>query len=732
MDKISVNLFFLLVSIILPAQDLKCFAVNPVPFKNYWTKPPQRIPGNFSVDAPLLGNGDLTMSIGFKEQTLRFYLSKNDFWRLRSRADGLSGPRVVGFVNLKIEGFSDGDFTASQLIRNGLTTCVLQNKGKKVKVRSWVSAATNLIFIEISAISKVANLTISLTAPENKMSRLASGKAEDILWLNRAFKDTVDISTEVSVALKTISHSGETLLLQPGKKVVIAIAVESKFKKNEPLAYVLSQVKKLDAQSVSTEFRVHQKWWDAYWNKTSVTIADTVLMKAWYQGLYTMAACSRDPEFPPGLFGWTTNDTPAWNGDYHLNYNFQAPFYSLFAANHLEQGSPQDAPLMDFIPRGKWYARNVTNTGGILYPVGIGPLGIETTRDFPVEEWKKSGNIEQGGLFWQQRSNAAYGLVNMAQHWRCTYDTDYGRKIYPYVLAVVNFWEDYLKFENGRYVIYGDAIHEGSGKDKNPLLSLGLIQNALDLVIDLSSVLKEDEERQAKWKDILAKLSEFPVQMRNGRKVFRYTEQGVDWVDGNGLGIQQIYPCNAITLDSNPELLEVARNTIDEMQRWQDMNTSNSFFVAAIRVGYDSSKVIRELHNYALHTFPNGFQLDNPHGIENSCTVTNTINEMLCMSVGNVIRLFSHYPKDQKAGFKNLRTWGAFLVSASLNDGIVSDLNILSEKGKPFTIINPWAGKRVVLIRNGKTGETVSGVRISFQTSPNEEIKLRSLSNNKI
>jgi len=171
------------------------------------------------------------MSIGFKEQTLRFYLSKNDFWRLRSRADGLSGPRVVGFVNLKIEGFSDGDFTASQLIRNGLTTCVLQNKGKKVKVRSWVSAATNLIFIEISAISKVANLTISLTAPENKMSRLASGKAEDILWLNRAFKDTVDISTEVSVALKTISHSGETLLLQPGKKVVIAIAVESKFKK---------------------------------------------------------------------------------------------------------------------------------------------------------------------------------------------------------------------------------------------------------------------------------------------------------------------------------------------------------------------------------------------------------------------------------------------------------------------------------------------------------------------
>ena len=732
MNKISVILFLFLHWISLSAQVKMGFADIPVPFKNYWSNPPQRIPGNFSVDAPLLGNGDLTMCIGFKEQTLRYYLSKNDFWRLRSHADGLSGPRVVGFVNLKIDGFSDADFTASQLVQNGVTTCLLQNNGKKIEARSWVSAVNNLIFIELTAISKVEIVTISLTAPENMKSRLTTGKAEDIFWLSRAFNDSVDISTEVAVALKTINYTGESVMLQPGKKMVIAIAVESKFKKNEPLRYVLNHVKKFDEKSVTNEFNAHEKWWNTYWNKTSVTLADTVLMKAWYQGLYTMAACSRDPEFPPGLFGWTTNDTPAWNGDYHLNYNFQAPFYSLFAANHLEQGTPQDAPLIDFMTRGEWYAWNVTNIRGILYPVGIGPLGIETTRDFPVEEWKKFGNIELGGLFWQQRSNAAYGLVNMAQHWRCTYNTDYGKKIYPFVVAVVNFWEDYLKFENGRYVIYGDAIHEGSGKDKNPLLSLGLIRNALDLVIDLSSVLKKDEEKQAKWKDILEKLSEFPVQMRNGRKVFRYTEEGVDWVDGNGLGIQQIYPSNAITLDSNPEILLVARNTIDEMQRWQDMNTSNSFFVAAIRVGYDSSKVIRELHNNAMHTFPNGFQLNNPHGIENSCTVTNAINEMLCMSVGNVIRLFSHYPKDQRASFKNIRTWGAFLVSADLSNGLISNVSILSEKGKLCTLINPWPGKRVVLIRNGKTGETVSGDRISFQTSPNEEIKLRSLINNGI
>ncbi|MBK6284730.1 MAG: hypothetical protein IPF54_20725 [Draconibacterium sp.] len=254
-----------------------------------------------------------------------------------------------------------------------------------------------------------------------------------------------------------------------------------------------------------------------------------------------------------------------------MNYNFQAPFYGLYSANRLEQGEPQDAPLIDFMQRGEWYAENITNTRGILYPVGIGPLGIEVTRNFPRYE------KESGGLFFGQRSNAAYGLINMAQNWRCTYDTAYGKKIYPYALAVINFWEDYLKYENGRYVVYDDAIHEGSGKDKNPILSLGLIRNAFDLIIDLSSTLKVDENRQEKWQDILDKISDFPVQIRDGRKVFRYSEEGVAWWNDNGLGIQHIYPANAITLDSDSELLEVARNTIDIMQRWQDNNTSSSF-----------------------------------------------------------------------------------------------------------------------------------------------------------
>jgi hypothetical protein len=239
------------------------------------------------------------------------------------------------------------------------------------------------------------------------------------------------------------------------------------------------------------------------------------------------------------------------------------------------------------------------------------------------------------------------------------------------------------------------------------------------------TTLKIDENRHEKWNDILNKLSGFPTQIRNGKEVFRYTEEGVAWWNDNGLGIQHIYPANAINLDNKIEVLSVALNTIDEMKRWQDNNTSNSFFAAAVRVGYNPTVILDELHKYALHTYPNGFQLDNPHGIENSCTVANALMEMMCMSAGNVIRLFPGFHEGHDASFKNIRTWGAFLVSARMAKGVISDVKIFSEAGKPLTIVNPWKGKLVHVMRKNKQPQYLSGKKITIETIPNEIIELK-------
>lgn len=211
----------------------------------------------------------------------------------------------------------------------------------------------------------------------------------------------------------------------------------------------------------------------------------------------------------------------------------------------------------------------------------------------------------------------------------------------------------------------------------------------------------------------------------NRKKVFRYTEIGTEWWKDNTLGIQQIYPAGQIGLDSDPELLQVAHNTIDVMQRWIDFNGSNSFFPAAVRVGYDPEVILENMQKYCKNTYPNGFQLDNPHGIENFSTVPNTINEMLCMGHGGVLRVFPVWPKTKNAMFYQLRTYGAFLVSSELKNGQVTYVNIISEKGKICQFKNPWPDKEIELSSNLSESRIMKGVMLEIETKPGEEIKIK-------
>jgi len=151
---------------------------------------------------------------------------------------------------------------------------------------------------------------------------------------------------------------------------------------------------------------------------------------------------------------------------------------------------------------------------------------------------------------------------------------------------------------------------------------------------------------------------------------------------------------------------------------------SNSFFPAAVRIGTDPNVIIEQLQGYVQNTYPNGFRNGNIHGIENCSTVHNTINEMLCMSVGHVLRLFPVWPKNKNAAFANLRAWGAFLVSAELKDGTVGGVRIVSERGRDLTIANPWPDETVVLHRGGKESGRLDGARFTFSTEPGEAIEL--------
>ena len=690
-------------------------------YKAVFTAPPEHIPNDTSVDAPLLGNGDMAVAIGGPPQGQQFWLAKNDFWRLKSQY-GTSGPRVFGNVQVDIPELEGAPYRIEQNLYEAVTTATFTRDDLTVTMRSWVAATSNLLVIELTASGEPVSVRTALSVAQGNGSETEEGDAGGVWWVTRKFVRDVDIPTEASCALTPIGANALDFSLVPGKPITLAAAMQSRFKSPTYAKDVRETAAQLDPQALAGLWHDHTAWWADFWAKSFVDIDEPDIERHYYISNYVMASCSRDHKFPPPIFGtWITTDTPAWEGDYHLNYNHMAPFYGLYSSNHIEQADPYHAPILDFMERAQWYAREAHGRPGVSYPVGIGPLGIETTRNSPHEK-----HNEKGGLFYGQKSNAAYAVVPIAMRWRHTYERSYAEALYPFVREVADFWEDYLTFEDGRYVIYGDSVHEGSGTDFNSVVTLGLVRNVFATALDMSETLGQDPGRHEKWRHILAHLSAFATQEKNGKTVFRYTERGTPWWRDNTLGIQHIYPAGAIGLESAPGLLDIAKNTIDVMNRWHDFNGMNSFFPAAVRVGYDAETVLEKIRVYVRDDAnPNGFAKDNPHGIENCSTVPNTVNMMLCSGHQGVLRVFPVWPKDKDARFGQIRAQGAFLVSSAQEKGQVLYILIRSEQGRDCTLANPWPTTPVTLVRNGAPAETLTGERVEFGTKAGEDILLR-------
>ena len=697
----------------------------------YFNEPSQRIPSQCSVDAPLLGNGYTGVALSGTPDSFVFRFARNDFWRLKSSYND-SYPLVLGKVVLSVPELEGASYDVEQHLYDA-TTYARFGKGRKaLACEVYVAAEDDVMVADlVNEGQETIRGSIVLALPgEDEIDpdsyipdiRETGTTPDGIQYISRAYADSVDIPTKAAVAMKVEGCPNGSFTLDPGKKLTFVCAFSSNFKSEDCLQAV-KEAAASDNHGIAAIRKAHQAWWKEYWSKSYVSIPDQVIELQYYRSLYAMASCSRDKDFPPSIFGtWITREQPWWLGDYHLNYNHMAPYYALYSANRIEQADPYYAPLLAIMERGNYYSEQIAGIPeGIILPVGIGPLGIETTRQSAFVEqnfanWIKDGNMEAGGLFWGQKSNSAYAVANIAMQFYRTWDEDFVRKVYPFVKGVAAFWEKYLIREGDRYIILNDAIHEGTIGTMNPIASLGLVRMVFTTACDMSELIGADQDRRAVWQDMRDRLADYPLQERNGKTVFRYTEKGVAWWGDNTLGIQHIYPAGQIGMASDPKLVEVGLNTLLDMSRWSDFNGTNSFYPAAVRLGYQADSILTHLHEYSLHVYPNGFQYDNPHGIENLSTVPNTINEMMCMGHQDIVRIFPVWPRSMDASFHGIRVEGAFLVSSSMKDGQVGEVTIVSEKGRELKLLNPWKGREVKIKGPGAEKSNVQGEFICMKT----------------
>ena len=311
-----------------------------------------------------------------------------------------------------------------------------------------------------------------------------------------------------------------------------------------------------------------------------------------------------------------------------------------------------------------------------------------------------------------QKTHAVEASLNLIQRYYSTYDLEWAKSMYPFFKDVAAYWDQDLEKNketrpNGtpRYVIVDSKPMEGPTVDTyNGITGLAFLRRFYRGMIDLTQDLTAGgyntgytEKDIARWKDFLANLAEYPMSYAYGRRVFAWgevtlnplvTEQ--DWV------LYPVFPGEQVGLGSDSWLLAAARNTLAIKPQYyvEWLNNPPQIFSIAARLADHPPEVIERCRAYFSKIGVNNFRSGG--GNVEGAGVAEGINAMLLQSHEGFLRLFPcwHHPE---AKFATIRAAGAFLVSAEVKGGVCQPITIVSEKGRPCSVLNPWPGKTVVV-----------------------------------
>ena len=674
---------------------------------------------NTIPDAPLCGGGKLTLCLEGDHRQLIFHITKSDFWVARLYPENLFPKFMVKpapFCRLELtvrnaarqaDGFRHVQDMSNAEIRSDLPL-----ESGRLSVRSVALAQRDLSVFELTASEGVASVTVHLRASndENNFFIIEGTRGGDTVWLRKEHKSFLTVNAagvlkamgaeNVRLEYDKKITAGLSFEVHPGRPVHLLLSVKGGKDEYHHLEKAQDAVEEIDAARTSALLDAHAAWWKHYWLRSWIDIHDEKLERYYYGAQYVLG-CTLDLEsrVTPGLAGgWITTPNPIWGGTYTMNYNGEAPFWGLFSSNRGDFILPYARVCMDFIPTGRLLAKEL-KTKGMLMPVMIGPWGL-------------SDNCDALG----QKNNASLAALSLIWHYEYSRDRSFLEKFaYPFVRENIEFWEDNLVWDpDGRYIIENSAARERTPGDLNPGNDLGYLRQILRAAISFSAELGVDEDRRSKWQDYLDRLSDYPVVEVDGNLLFKEAENRMG-VSGHGAGdnpvvLDHVYPGGSLDAPSGERNRIIARNTLRYLNSWNQPNAFPRIFSQAVRAQWPGEDILQRFKRridsgpYPTETVRrNNTLIPNDHSFEGTGAIE-FINSMLANAHGGVLEVFGVWPKTRDASFERLRVKGAFLVSAEIQDGRVSSVRVVSEKGGACRMRSCWPGRAIIVRQENDNG----------------------------
>ncbi len=722
--------------------------------------PPHMVPTPDYPDGPILGNGDLGCVVGGPPENQTFYLSKNDFW-----TDGTGwqtnepysgyvvSPIVIGGVTVASTELIGASYHQDLALSSAILTSTFRKENAGLKMVSRVDANLNLLSLALKNTgNEPLKITLCLWAkksddPDAILPTEASCDGETAFvtrstwdrgrWVSRA-AILLDGLTAAEAPQVTDAAVKVEISLAPGGSRDLMAYCDGGMDAKEPVAQARQTLEKLHAQPAGLALQQHSKWWENFWMLAWLDLGGGTLERFWYGSQYLLACTNRAGKTAPGLFGPATSDHPRWNGDYHLNYNFEQPYQGLYSSNRQDFAHPYYQAILDFLPESLRRASEDLDPAqkGAYYPVGIGPAGIVVADDYM-----------------SQKSCSVFAAVNFLSHALHTLDPDFlSRTAAPLLYAVADFWTGFLKHEHGRWHIEGSAAHEHGDHFRNSTWDLALVKHFFKSLIKLIPLLSPDAQTASVWKDIADNLAEYPASEFDGYPVLVESEDCGRFSRTHSLYTAFWPGSGDFVIGGQSENRTLGFHTLRLLELWDQGNSFVWAYMAAVRTGYPH--IMNRLEEHLADTRMRYWMKEgdprNPdryfgagwcRGIRPNLTVWHTlggletaggtaiINESLLQSHEGFLRLFPVWDLNRDAKFVNLRTEGAFLVQCAFTAGKIDQLMITSERGGKLAI---WCSARsedfhALEIASSKKqepawsdGPPAGGVVAIFQTRPNE------------
>lgn len=348
---------------------------------------------------------------------------------------------------------------------------------------------------------------------------------------------------------------------------------------------------------------------------------------------------------------------------------------------------------------------------------------------------------------------ASSGAELAAQAWwryRSTGDAEFLRTTaYPLLRETAEFYRSLAKGEpDGRYHLHGTNVHEDFWGVRDSIMDLAAIRGTVSLAIRAVEILQQDPELRAAWQELLDRLADYPLGSDPRAKTLASGALADDvWaagclgdIDGShnaeDVWLNPVYPFEDWTLETrDPQSDRIVKKLVPLVPRFRtvlegaSLNTAIRTPLAAVRAGCGEQLPANLASYYAafgpiangLGLFEGGGRLESQaHSIEALGCISAMLQESLLQSVSprpgqpEVISLLPAWPKDWQTSFRLLAR-GGFLVSASLQDGRVSAIEIRSRLGETCRLRNPWS-KPCRVAEIGGTVRELSGDILSFNT----------------